>query len=177
MNFTEREVLSYLREEYDSRLRYFLREIEVRDSNDNDLISSAEGLKVKDSAGYVYTVGGVMNDDEGRVVVRLIAPEEARGSYKPQKSSSFMFEKEVSGDDSRVRGKKSEDREDSEESEEVSGISNGIISRNKSAAFKRSFDIDADSEPVWKSSGVSKDEEGSAYIDIPIEDFEKRFTL
>lgn len=180
MNFKERDMIRYLREEYDSRLKHYLSEIEIKDDSDNDLIASAEGLKVKDSAGYVYTIGGVMNDEEGKVIVRLIAPEDVRSDYEPQGSSNFMFEddgEEVSSEKSRDKSlSKKKGKEESKDEEDL-GMSSDLIARNKKAAFKRSFDIDASSEPFWKEKGVSKGEEGSSYIDIPIEDFEKRFTL
>ena len=170
MSYSERDLLFVLREEYDSRLKSYLSEIEVKDSNDNDLIANAVGLKVKDAAGYMYTVGGVLNDESGNVIVRLLLPDESAA----ESSVLNVVKEEASIDDDHEEVK---DDSYSEEDEDAVGVGSDLMPRNKDAAFKRSFNVSIDKEPYWNSVNSNIGEEGIKYIDIPIEEFAERFTL
>lgn len=71
----DKEIIKVLREEYDSRLNYFLSEkITIKDKRDNNLVKYAKGLKVRDKAGFEYTFIGIVNKD-GQEYIKLYLPE------------------------------------------------------------------------------------------------------
>ena len=175
MKIDESVMLDILKEEYDSRISYYLSEIDLKDKNDNDLIANAEGLKVKDKAGFVYTISKVFKDESGKDIIRLLAPDEPRIDVSQQKSLSPIYEDE----------KEMSDKEAKEDSKKTSSTSpevrDGIIPRNKDVAFKRSFDTDSEETPVWKAksptSNQTDDSDDRVYYDLTPEEAESLLTL
>ena len=59
----DKEIIKVLREEYDSRLNYFLSEkITIKDKRDNNLVKYAKGLKVRDKAGFEYKYNNYLHN-------------------------------------------------------------------------------------------------------------------
>lgn len=167
MNFTRDEMINIIREEYEKRVQYYanLSEIEIKDDHDNDLIANAKGLKVKDKAGFIYTVYDIINDEEGHTVVRLIGPGEGGKEEMEPKSTSSIFE-----DESENKEKKKSSNNPENSSNTLK--SSDIISRNPEKAFKRSFKTDA------KQKSLKDEYEKTAgYYHVPIKEFEKVFSL
>ena len=179
MKLSDRKVLEILKEEYNKRISHYLSEIEVKDGSDNDLIAAAEGLKVKDKAGYVYTVHSVVNDEGGRVVVRLLPPEEARAGFEEQGAVLRMNEDEGAATPIEAKEKENDKEESKEKTKSKKGEENSkdIIDRNPDAKFKRSFDVKISEKPYFEDSPVETGPDGSPYISVDIDTFEKSFTL
>ena len=175
MKIDESVMLDILKEEYDSRISYYLSEIDLKDKNDNDLIANAEGLKVKDKAGFVYTIYKVFKDSIGNVIIRLLAPDEPRIDVSQQKSLRPIYE-----DETDMSGKES--KEDSKKISSTSPeVKDGIIPRNKDVAFKRSFDTDTEETPVWKAKSPTSNQtdvsDDRVYYDLTPEEAESLLTL
>lgn len=155
MNFTKKEMINILKEEYEKRVDHFinLSEIEVRDKNDNDLIAAAMGLKVKDKAGFVYTVYTVIKDTAGQIFIRLLSPGEGLVDDFRSPSMSPILEDES---DKEINIRKSAE----------------IRPKNKNADVKRSFNPD-----MSKETAEEKYIKSDIYIDVPIKEFEANFSL
>jgi len=159
MSLNKREMIHILKEEYEKRINHYanLSEIEVKDKSDNDLISSAKGLKVSDRAGFRYTVEDVIEKD-GKIFVRLLGPGEPLEDIK-QKSFSRMDEKE-------------ETSEEDEDSMNLKRLNGDIFPPNKKAAFKKS------NKPNIKNPSAMKQYNSDGpYLDVEIDIFEKEFSL
>jgi len=165
MNFTRDEMINIIREEYEKRVKYYsnLSEIEVKDDHDNNLIAFAKGLKVKDKAGFMFTVYDIINDEEGNIVIRLLGPGE--GSEMESKSTVAIFEDESN----KEHEKKSIDRSNSNNDDLKS---NEIIPRSPNKTFKRSFKTD-----VKQKSLKDQYEKHDGYYHVVIQEFEKVFSL
>ncbi len=170
MNIDESVMLKILKEEYDNRISYYLSEIDLKDKNDNDLVVNAMGLKVKDKAGFVYTIYKVFKDKVGNVIIRLLAPDEPRIDISQQKSLRPIYEDE--------KGTGENTKEDNEKS---STSPDGIIPRNDKMAFKRSFDTDSKETPVWQIKRPTRSQkdvsDGRVYYDLTPEEAESLLTL
>jgi hypothetical protein len=167
----EKLMISTLREEYDSRLNYFLKErISIKDKRGENLIKDAIGLKVRDKAGFEYTVGGVVKKGEEEFI-KLYLPEIGR-EIEDGKSTSPLYE--FDGEDV-----------------ESGSFGRGFISRKSKSSGMRDvdYDIDAgyagedyssdDDEPqVGDDVGsVSAKKEEKKYILVPLGEFEERFEV
>lgn len=161
MRFKKKEMINILREEYEKRVDYYinLSEIEVKDKSDNDLISSAKGLKVKDKAGFMYTVLDIVQSD-GKVFVKLLKPGEALSTIDDPVSSTPMNEFEE------------KDKEESRGKSNKAKLDGDVLPRNKDAEFKRNFK----SSISAKSAVDTYSSEGESLL-VPIEEFEDNFTL
>jgi hypothetical protein len=168
-NFEERRMIKVLKEEYDSRLNYFLKErISIKDKRGENLIKDAIGLKVRDKAGFEYTVGGVVKKGEEEFI-KLYLPEIGR-EIEDGKSTSPLYE--FDGEDV-----------------EPGSFGRGFISRKSSGMRDVDYDIDAgyagedyssdDDEPqVGDDVGsVSDKKEEKKYILVPLGEFEERFEV
>jgi hypothetical protein len=177
MHLSEQKMISLLREEFDERISQYLSEIETRDNNDNDLIVNAQGLKVKDKAGFVYTILKVI-EKEGKIFVRLQSPEEARGGFETTSSLTPIYEVEGGGYDEKTFEKSSRESKKASSQEKVKSpeTANSIIKRNPDAQAKRSFDADIEAEPAFDNYEMS-DEEDVKSFDVEIKEFEREFTL
>ena len=171
MKINETQMLDLIREEYEKRVNYYLNlsEIEVKDKDDNDLISSAIGLKVKDKAGFMYTIQAVFNDDAGNVMIKLLQPGEGLIDQSRISSTTPIYEYEdedkgKSKKDKAEGGKKSKDLSYAPET------ASDIIPKNKDVDYKRSFTPDMSNEPEFGNNS------GDVLI-ISIEELEKKFSL
>ena len=153
MKNNSNQIFDLLKEEYEKRIDHYLNlnEIEVKDKDDNDLIASAKGLKVKDKAGFLYTVINVI-EKGGEFFVRLLFPGEGLDSLEISKSYYQINEKD-------------------KESKKTNKKNNGdILPPNKKVKYKKSFSIDINSDVY----DIDSNEE---YLDVPIKEFEDNFSL
>ena len=174
-NSEERKMISVLREEYDSRLNYFLKErISIKDKSGINVIKDAIGLKVRDKAGFEYTVAGVVKKGEEEFI-KLYLPEIGR-EIEDGKSTTPLYE--FDGEDV-----------------ESGSFGRGFISRKSKSAKMRDVDRDVDydinagyagedyssfdDEPqVGDDVGsVSDKKEEKKYILVPLGEFEERFEV
>lgn len=164
MNFKKEEMINILREEYEKRVDHYinLSEIEVKDKKDNDLISSAKGLKIKDKAGFMYTVLDVVQD-AGKVFVKLLKPGEALSVIDMPKSSKPMHE------DEEKQKKLAKKKKDKDQKDRLSG---DVLPKNKDVEYKRSLKTNISAKSAAEAF-PSQDET----ILVPIEEFEDNFTL
>lgn len=172
MKIDENVMLDLIREEYEKRVNYYLNlsEIEVKDKNDNDLISSAIGLKVKDKAGFMYTIQDVFNDDAGNVMVKLLQPGEGLIDQSSITSSAPIYEYE---DEDKGKSKKDKAEGGKKKSKDLSyapETASDIIPKNKDVDYKRSFTPDMSNTPEFDNNT------GDVLI-ISIEELEKKFSL
>lgn len=161
MDFTRKEMISIIREEYEKRVQYYssLSEIEIKDKDDNNLIDSAKGLKVKDKAGFVFTIHDIISDESGKEVVRLIGPGEGSSLEKKSKATASMLEDESNA-------KQSSDKK-------VDIVkSNEIIPRSDSKTFKRSFETD-----IQQKSVTDMYDDHDDFYHVPMSEFEKAFSI
>ena len=174
MNLKKKQMLDLINEEYNKRVDYYLNlsEIEIKDKNDNDLISSARGLKLKDRAGFLYTVIGIVKKD-GQDFLRLLKPGfPSPEEYASPQGSLPIYETE-DNEDKKLKSGKSKKKEKSGKSSE---LSNDIISKSKDADYKRSFVPDLSKTSAIDDFGVEGD--NLEYIDVPINQKElDNFTL
>lgn len=154
MDLNKNEILNLLREEYENRINHYvnLSELETRDKNDNNLLSSAKGLKIKDKAGFVYTVLKVIQKGND-IFIRLLNPGISLDNLDDPKSLTPITE---------------DDKND-----EYKNLKNNIIKKNDKTKFKQSFKTDIDKEKAFNL--YSSDEE--KYIDVNIKDIEDNFSL
>lgn len=161
MNLTEKQMISVLREEYDTRLNYFLKErISIKDKRGVNVVSDAVGLKVRDKAGFEYTVGGIVKKGEEEFI-KLFLPEFGRELNGQEATSPLNEDEAESGETFAQRG---------------------FISRR--SAGMRDVDYDADSGFAGDDyvSDDSDEESYSAkkerkYILVPLGEFEERFEV
>lgn len=164
MNFKKQEMIDVLREEYEKRVDHYinLSEIEIKDKKDNDLISSAKGLKIKDKAGFIYTVLDVVQD-AGKLFVKLLKPGEALPAIDVPTSSAPMHEDE----------EKQEKLTKKKKNKDLKGRLDGdVLPRNKDVDYKRSLKTNVSAKSATEVF-PSQDET----ILVPIEEFEDNFTL
>lgn len=171
MNLTEKQMISVLREEYDARLNYFLKErISIKDKRGVNVVADAVGLKVRDKAGFEYTVGGIVKKGDEEFI-KLFLPEFGRELNGQEATSPLNEDEAESGETFAERG---------------------FISR-KSAGM-RDVDYDADSgfagddylqddyieddpeSPEDDQVSYSKKKERK-YILVPLGEFEERFEV
>ena len=176
MSLNEKKMIRLLREEYDTRINHYLREIEVKDNNDNDLIANAKGLKVKDKAGFMYTIAGVV-EKEGSIYVRLLSSGEPLEDLTMSQSKSPIYEsdeEEKFVKKEKARKKSSEQLKD--KSKKAKPEDNTIIKRNPDAKTKRSFETDASGSPAFNDYDLMKSDD-KVFFDVEIRKFEREFTL
>ena len=99
MKLDKKTMLKLMKEEFDKRLRHYLGEIETKDSKrDVDIISNAQGLKVKNEQGLELSIDNVVVVNNQEYVV-LRKPEDARkGSSKEDSLFSSTMVKEFEGE-------------------------------------------------------------------------------
>lgn len=89
MSISEKQIIKILREEYNKRINHFLEEkITIKDKRGMNLVQDAVGLKVRDKAGFEYTVGGIVNKD-GAEYMKLYLPEFGRDSTETPATSGL----------------------------------------------------------------------------------------
>lgn len=164
MNFKKEEMINILREEYEKRVDHYinLSEIEIKDKKDNDLISSAKGLKIKDKAGFIYTVLDVVQD-AGKIFVKLLKPGEALPAIDVPTSSAPMHEDE---------GKEESPKKKSKDNVAKGRLDGDVLPRNKDVDYKRTLKTNISAKSATEMF-PSQDET----VLVPIEEFEDNFTL
>lgn len=147
-------IFDILKEEYNKRVNHFLelQEITIKDKDDNDLIEFAKGLKVKDRAGFSYTILDIIEKDS-EIFIRLLAPGEGLDNLEINKS--YLQINEDDKEKSDIKNKK---------------VNSDIIPRKNSSDFKRSFKVNIDSKSY-------NEEFTGEYLDVPIKEFEDNFSL
>jgi hypothetical protein len=161
MNIKEKKIISVLREEYNNRLDYFLKErLSIKDKRGVNLIKNAIGLKVRDKAGFEYTVAGIVKKDNEEFI-KLYLPEIGR-EIDDQKSTAPLYEFDGDYFESDLP-------------------QNGFISRNSAGMRDVSYDASLDSaENDYLDSSISNDEKKdqvTRYILVPAGEFEERFEV
>jgi len=154
-------MLKLMKEEYDKRVKYFLGEIEVKDSKrDVNLIKDAIGLKVRNKQGLELTVEDFVVIDNIEYIV-LRPPELARAGVDNSESEDLKrieFKEAIS--------------ETEDETETLQGLDRDLRSKSSKMDYKRSFkDFDAENDLIKKSD--IKD--GLVYVKIT--DFESEYSL
>lgn len=169
-------MLDLISEEYNKRVNYYLNlsEIEIRDKNDNDLISSAKGLKLKDRAGFLYTVIGIIKKN-GQDFLRLLKPGfPSPEEYASPQGSLPIYETEEESE--KLQKLKSGKKSQKEKNGKSPEISSDIISKSKDVDYKRSFVPDMSKSSAIDDFGIEGD--NIEYIDVPINQKElDNFTL
>lgn len=169
-------MLDLISEEYNKRVNYYLNlsEIEIRDKNDNDLISSAKGLKLKDRAGFLYTVIGIIKKN-GQDFLRLLKPGfPSPEEYASPQGSLPIYETEEESE--KLQKLKSGKKSQKEKNGKSPEISSDIISKSKDVDYKRSFVPDMSKSSAIDDFGIEGD--NVEYIDVPINQKElDNFTL
>lgn len=173
MNMSEKKIIESLKKEYDDRLNFFLKErLSIKDKRGENLIKDAIGLKVRDKAGFEYTVAGIVKKGEEEFI-KLYLPEFGR-DIDGQESSSPLNEF------------------DEADYFEADVPQRGFISRKSAGLRDVNYDVDsgfagddylnndrkedipsADNE---KAVSYSKKKERK-YILVPLGEFEERFEV
>ena len=158
MKLDNKTMLRLMKEEFDKRVKYYLEEIEVKDTKRNvNLVKDAQGLKVKNSQGLELTIEEFQVIDNVEYIV-LRPPEIARNGLEGNTSS---VEKGLP-DEGIVY----------ESEDDNSTADPGIRNKSKKMDYKRtltSFDASYDS---LKDSDIR---DGLVYVKIT--DFEKEYSL
>lgn len=168
MKIDKKLMLKLMKEEYDKRVEYFLREIEVKDKNrEVNLIEDAVGLKVRNKQGLELTVEDfvVINNIE---YVVLRPPEMSRAGLEDVQDNNL-------NPDSSSEEKSSSDYDPSmseSDDEEQHGLYRDIRSKSSKMDYKRTFkDYDASIDSL-KDSDIR---DGLVYVKIT--DFESEYSL
>ena len=159
MKISKKLMLKLMKEEYDKRVKYFLGEIEVKDSKrDVNLIKDAIGLKVRNKQGLELTVEDFVVIDNIEYIV-LRPPELPRAGVdnsENEELKSLEFKEAIS----------------ESESETLQGLDRDLRSKSSKMDYKRSFkNFDAENDLIKKSD--IKD--GLVYVKIT--DFESEYSL
>jgi hypothetical protein len=165
----KKNIIKILKEEYSMRINYFLKEsLSIKDKRGINLIKDAIGLKVRDKAGFEYTVGGIVKQGKEEFI-KLYLPEIGR-EIEDGKSTAPLYE--FDGEDV-----------------ERGSFGRGFISRKSAGMRDVDYDISAgyagedyssdDDEPqVGDDVGsVLNKKEEKKYILVPLGEFEERFEV
>ena len=152
MNISEKHVIKALREEYSKRINYFLEEkITIKDKRGMNLVQDAIGLKVRDKAGFEYTVGGVVKKGSEEYM-KLYLPEFGRDSTET-KATSGLNEFDADG---------------------------GFINRGRRLSGRKKIDINrgfSGEDYLDDSAEDENNKEVKKYILVPMGEFEAKFEI
>jgi len=173
MNLNEMQVKKILKEEYDSRINFFLNEkMTLTTKYGANVIKDALGLKVYDKAGFRYTFAGIVKKEEGEEFAKLVLPEEPFGNEKGS-GRSTLLEDDMS---------------------DIGDRGLGFIVRRDKESGKRSVEFDASSPGAFDNYGedfpkslpklkgseeedIEKTDREPKYILVPMGEFEERFSI
>ena len=189
-------MLKLLKEEYDKRIDYYLGEVETRakhSKSDGELVKDAEGLKVKDRAGFMFVIKKIEAGEDGKLYVYLLPPgigdeELSRSDFRSREEDDVVMHDDFSSDYdygeedyiySSVRESDEENQKQRDEKEGSSkkklkakkdSLSGDIIKPSPKAQFKKQStpDVDAETEDYEEVGGLVK---------ITLDQLEKDFTL
>ena len=102
MKLDKKMMLSLLKEEYDKRISYYLGEIDLKakhSQSDSELVDDAVGLKLRDRAGFLFTVKKIEQDESGKMCAYLLPP--GSGDQELSKSSKRNLQDQRWDDDYR----------------------------------------------------------------------------
>jgi len=201
MKINDEIMLKLIKEEYDKRLEYYLGEIEVKakhSKSDSELVNDAFGLKVKNRAGFLFTIVRISQEEEGKIFAYLAPPGESVDySVEIGVSSSGDIDSDYDSDnindDYLVGDQDQEDEEEFiyssvfEDEEKVSSKENeanskkmqklkndrakgDIIKPSDKAKFKKQLKIDVDAKD-------ENYEEVDGLIKVTLKELEDNFTL
>jgi hypothetical protein len=100
MKLDKKMMLSLLKEEYDKRISYYLGEIDLKakhSQSDSELVDDAVGLKLRDRAGFLFTVKKIEQDESGKMYAYLLPP--GSGDQELSKSSKISLQDQRRDDD------------------------------------------------------------------------------
>ena len=198
MKLNDETMLKFLREEYDKRINHYLGEIEVKakhSKSDSELVNDAYGLKVKNRAGFLFTIVKIEQEESGSIFAYLAPP----GSYldyknvKDSKRMSSSRDEEKLKDDYLVGDEESDDEfiysnvsedegdkvskseppqndEAKQKSKKLKASKGDIIEPSDKAKFKKQLKIDV-------SADVESYEEVDGLIKVSLKELEDNFTL
>jgi len=173
MKISSKLMLKLMKEEYDKRVEYHLKEIETKDKKRNiNLVQDAKGLKVRNKQGLELTIEDFQVIDNVEYIV-LRPPEMARSGVEeemdiqePQSSAdslSSLIDSE---------GESMELQADGIFEDENGGVRGDLRSKSSKMDYKRTFkDFDAN----YNSLENSDIRDGLVYVKIT--DFEKEYSL
>ena len=198
MKLNNKTMLKFLKEEYDKRVNHYLGEIEVKakhSKSDSELVNDAYGLKVKNRAGFLFTIVKIEQEESGSIFAYLAPP----GSYldyknvKDSKRMSSSRDEEKLKDDYLVGDEESDDEfiysnvsedegdkvskseppqndEAKQKSKKLKASKGDIIEPSDKAKFKKQLKIDV-------SADVESYEEVDGLIKVSLKELEDNFTL
>ena len=197
MKLNSKLMLKLLKEEYDKRLDYYLKEVETRaehSQEDAELVNNARGLKLKDRAGFLYTLYEIIKDESGKIFALLIPPgkgdDDVIGSAsaplhddlpsrdtemggtgfsdEPEYIYSGVNENETPVQEKPKQDNKSQKRPEADDKKSTKDP--GIRKPNDDAASKKDFTPKIDAK-------VNKHEEINGMIKVSLEELEKEYSL
>jgi hypothetical protein len=91
MALNKHKIIAYLKEEYDNRISYFLKEVDIQDEKrDVDVIKDAIGLKLSWD-GFEYTLARFEKNEFDVECAILRLPDEARVGIELNQSFQKLF--------------------------------------------------------------------------------------
>lgn len=198
MKLNDETMLKFLREEYDKRINHYLGEIEVKakhSKSDSELVNDAYGLKVKNRAGFLFTIVKIEQEESGGVFAYL-APPGGYLDYKNVKGSKsmpnshddeklkddylvgdedsddeFIYSSVTEDEGDKIRKSKPVQSDESKQKKKKLKPDNGdIIEPSDKAKFKKQLKIDVSAE-------VESYEEVDGLIKVSLKELEDNFTL
>jgi len=192
MKLDKEMMLSLLKEEYDKRISYYLGEIDLKakhSQSDSELVDDAVGLKLRDRAGFLFTVKKIEQDESGKMCAYLLPP--GSGDEDLSKSSKRNLQDQRWDDDYSREDDYYEDTQDEmyhsgivESEEEDASEKKSKKKEMKSRKEEERGDI-LDPDPraqkrkSFKSSMSSKREyeEVDGMVKVTLDQLEKDFSL
>jgi hypothetical protein len=198
MKLDKKMMLSLLKEEYDKRISYYLGEIDLKakhSQSDSELVDDAVGLKLRDRAGFLFTVKKIEQDESGKMCAYLLPP--GSGDEDLSKSSKRNLQ-DQRWDDEYSRADDYSDEDDYYEEPQDEMYHSGIVeseeedtsvkkSKNKEMKSRKEeergdiLDPDprAQKRKSFKSSMSSKREyeEVDGMVKVTLDQLEKDFSL
>ena len=159
MSISEKQVIEILREEYNKRINHFLEEkITIKDKRGMNLVQDAIGLKVRDKAGFEYTIGGIVKKGNEEYI-KLYLPEFGRDSTEtPATSGLNEFESSKS------------------RNSDVKDELGGFISRSQKLKSRNKTDINSGfAGEDYLDDNVNNEEKKFVYV--PMGEFEAKFEI
>lgn len=174
MKLDNKLMIKILKEEYDKRINQYLDEVETKakhNETDGELVFLAGGLKVKNRAGFTFTINNIKQLENGEIFVYLTPPGEKDNNIAQSKAFAQI-------NDSSKHNHYQTYSDISEDAKEKSGKVNKISSQkdgeilkpSDKAKNKKSLVIDVDSE-------LDSYREENGFVVVTLKQLERDFTL
>tara|TARA_B100001057_G_scaffold448902_1_gene489646 strand:- start:1159 stop:1758 length:600 start_codon:yes stop_codon:yes gene_type:complete len=199
MKLNDETMLKFLREEYDKRINHYLGEVEVKakhSKSDSELVNDAYGLKVKNRAGFLFTIVKIEQEENGSIFAYLTPPggyldyENVEGgkrissSYEEENIEDDYLVGDEESDDEFIYSNVSEDEgnkidknepnqqndEAKQKNKKLKASKGDIIEPSDKAKFKKQLKIDVGAD-------VASYEEVNGLIKVSLKELEDNFTL